>query len=702
MATFINGTVPCADPATLYAECVAQGLPTERWRGKGNSFRVAPGRDPGRGWFLMTYANLFGDGTSANPGLNAATDLAFTFSGEDADHLLTLSPVTLLNSECVTPGSDSDPNSVYLCEVVDRRHHLERIPFPATDNGYLSYNLSTADGSAFFSASLNGGSSQWTWQGVVNDLVTQLGLSTAQFTLPFAPTGNPENLVFNEDGPWAALCDVCDRLGCVVAAYPVKDTFAIVQLGAAKDGPLNAITDDRIWDGYPSEEVRGWRPEKVRVRFPRRPVDTWNNGNSPFYIVDVTLPTTSGVVTGTVVQLDDGFTAQGATGTPTNASTLATIATERANNWLQKRQFYERPALRVWRDFQTAWQTVLAYSVNRVVLDDTGGLMQTVATAGPDLKLEKWKPLGRWPVWWPFAASTSPPPPPPPSVCSGAEWLAALTKNDCLEVSLNGTDAGFALTSSDGTTWTSPTRETLTICGHTYLLTLTLSACGVPCLTLTGVGSGSANYTGTFGCAACNYLVFGFPTVSLCGSTPVAGGPCNNLTKIRLDWLSCTPDTTCTGFNSVTGAISSNVFTNLPVPGYIIAATPGSSAALNAGFEFMWNQNGGAAWLQMSNMSGSFSATSPAGCGPYGNIPVNIGCYTNTGSHLYIEYAPAYLYDCSGCIGSGGAQILPFYTSASPYTAAFMIPSSWVAAGIPCHSGGASAEMCIIVFNYQG
>ncbi len=324
------------------------------------------------------------------------TDQSLVFSGADPDHIATLSTITLLNAECISPGSSTDPYAVYVCEVVDRRHLLGLIPLDK------AYNLVSADGTVYFSETLNAAVA-WTWQEIVTDIATVVGINP--LTLPFTPNDTPENFIFwGRASALECLCDVLDRLGCDLAYDNIANTFTIARLGVDQDSDLDEIDAQRLWDGYSSEATRGWRPEKVRVRFPRRPVDA-ASGFTPYYTKDVTLAAAVGVKTGTYVQIDDGLTALGASGAPTNAAALSTQADERATDWLRKRQYYDRPVLRAWRDFVPDATGLGGYAVRKIVFDDRGGLMQTWANSSPERAMEDWRPLGGWPVWYPLAAS---------------------------------------------------------------------------------------------------------------------------------------------------------------------------------------------------------------------------------------------------------------------------------------------------------
>lgn len=83
----------------------------------------------------------------------------------------------------------------------------------------------------------------------------------------------------------------------------------------------------------------------------------------------------------------------------------------------------------------------------------------------------------------------------------------------------------------------------LTICGTDYFAAFSKEGCDGPCLTLTaGEGvSGGTTYTGVRESAGCNYAVFAFGHPDLCPGDEAAGGPCNNLLRIRVEWVEQCP-----------------------------------------------------------------------------------------------------------------------------------------------------------------
>lgn len=391
--SMIFGGVSACDPAKERQSCDERGIPTDHWWGKANYFELPLGREPGRGHILLRKSDL--------DALDRTGDHNLRVIGETTRSVLTLTRITLLHAECITPGSSADDNAVFLCEIADRRHFLAKVPLDA------AYNVRDPDGGAYLTPTLNTGVA-WTWQEIVQDLANTLGIGT--LTLPFTPDATPHNLSYFAGSAWDALCDVLNRLACAVKYDPTDDTFSVVRLGdvdIAASVAVENLDRRRTWDTYDEEPLRAWRPEFVRVYFLRRPQPT--GGTSPYYSVDVTLDPEDGVEPETYVTLYDDLTAEGDTGSPSNAAALSTRAAERAADWLRKEEGYVRRLIRVYRDFRPQMvSSVLGSTAGAVALDDRGGLMGTVMRCRPDERLEAWRPLEQK-VYWPMVAGSSPP-----------------------------------------------------------------------------------------------------------------------------------------------------------------------------------------------------------------------------------------------------------------------------------------------------
>ncbi len=655
----IFGGAPAVDPRTLAADLARRTppVPCDRWLGRAGVFTLPLGREYGSGHLLLR-----GDALAA---LDATADHDLVLSGTDTSFVRTLSPITLLHAECVTPGAGTDPAAVYLCKVVDRRYHLKRVPSD------WAYNVRTPDGQSYLSATVVSGVA-WTWQEIVNDLSTILGIAPP--TLPFTPDGTPESFVFYAPySAWDALCDVLDRIACAVKYDPEGDSFAIVRLGTADPAAAGAAEElqrDRTWDGYSTEAVRAWRPQKVRVVFDRLPLPT--DGSSPVYTVDVTLAVTPGAPAGTYVQLQDDEVAQGATGPAANAAALASRASERAADWVRKRSLYERPLLRVYRDFQAAGD-FLGSTVGRAAYDDRG-LMGTALRAEPDGILEGWRvragPQFPWGV---------DPTKPPPTGCTGCGWVAPLRAiTDGIAVSLDGVDTGLVLLSTDGALWTSAAH--IFICGTAYQLTFTKGDVSGPALVLlveSGSGSGIATRAGVRNCCGCAYAEFWFDKYTLCPGEAAPCGPCANVVAIRCAWVYAgTPGWAGAGWYCVRpcGTLGTGTVVDLLAPDPTLEILSGP-----------WNTQA-AALAHCGTVAG-------VGCGtPSGQVPYQLGYKVTTGDPAggISPCTPAcdqtfdvILTKVPGlCHWSGGAGVAcgdgSFFSLAGIFAIQFVGPGNWL------------------------
>lgn len=361
---------PAVDPGPFEKECRDRQLPTD-WFGTCNLFEVPLGKGPGRGRILLRKSDLDRIDLTADHDLNLS---------DPAGNVVPLKSITLLRATCVDPGAAASPGAVYLCELVDRRWHLARVPVD------LGFNVRNYDGTDYLPESLLIGA-PYTWQKVVNTLaVTTLGLP--DLTLPFSPDEPPENLIYFGGWAWDALCDVLARLACAPKYDPTADVFTIVQLGdpaavTAFDAARAKLAGEKTWDSYPVEPARGRRPEKVRVLFPRRPQP--QDGTSVYHHEDVTLAAAAGVVAGSYVTLDGDLTADGTVaGSPDNAAALATRAAERAADYLRKLTGFDRRIGLVYRDDRPeAVPQLLGAAAGSVLFDDRGGPVRTEVRAGP-------------------------------------------------------------------------------------------------------------------------------------------------------------------------------------------------------------------------------------------------------------------------------------------------------------------------------
>lgn len=373
--TVIYNGKPCLDPRSLYREMIDRNLPVDSWFGKANSFVCPLGETPGTGTILLTEKQV--------------TDLSAVTTDADLEFIDDGTPVTLkkivfIGSECVTPADAGNPETVHVCRLADRRHHVAKIPVNK------AYNLRTDDGTDYHSGTKNAGTA-WTWARMLGNLwamMTDLGSYPG---LGFTPHGTPENFDYYGSTAWHALCDVLTRLACAVKYDPLLDTFAIVRLGDAYAtantaiAALEVVTGRPVWDEYPVAAVRAGRPEKVRVLFGILPAPT--DGTTPYSAEDVTLAAGTGVVTGSYVTLYDDLSSL--TG---NAATRTARASERATDWLRKYEHYDLPFVRVYDGFHgTKAVACLGTTIGSLAWSDRGGGGRTELVARPDGGLEGWR-----------------------------------------------------------------------------------------------------------------------------------------------------------------------------------------------------------------------------------------------------------------------------------------------------------------------
>lgn len=383
------GSRPLLDPAHLFRDCRDRSLPTAPWHGLANSFRCPLGRGPGTGAVLMLARDVGGDRPLD---LAKPHDLTFT---DGAGRAVTFRGLTVTRAERVVSGWDDAAALPVLVRLADRRHHLARVPV------HKAYNLRGDSG--YLSPTLKLGVA-WTWQEMVEDLWDLLVTAfpdlpaAINMALPFAPHGTPEGFDFYGGSAWEAINSVLDRLACALKYDPTVDPKAagakpwtIVRLGADDPAAARTLADwsrYRLRDARPADPKRGWRPEKVRVLFRRKPApatgDEWDHDEV------VTLAADPATVAGTTVTLRDDLYALGATGTPTNGAALAARAAERASDWLRAREKSGRPAGITYRGARDGTKLVGSLYGEWAVHDRGGGEQGGVRTEVASLPVPEW------------------------------------------------------------------------------------------------------------------------------------------------------------------------------------------------------------------------------------------------------------------------------------------------------------------------
>lgn len=354
---FRFGNRRCLDPESLYLDCKEFDIPTGHWYGKANTWRVVAGEKPSSGKLLMMQSSLD----------ELDTTKSFTLEIEDDygnNHQF--KNVFIVGAVCVVPGTADAGANVFLVDVADARCRLAMLPI---DRGY---NVRTPDGSSLTTVTTDAGT-PWTWTTMLEDVWGLAGLGTWPGTLPVTPHGQPENIGCYGDYALRCLVALLNRIGCEL--QPIGDGFfRIVQQGttAATRWPNSR----RTYDGYSRRSDSAQKPEKIRVRFARMPAPT--DGTSPYYTVDVSTAATSGVLTGSVVHLDDDLPALGGS-TPSNVTDLNARATERAADWERLYDNYEKPEVKVYHEYVRGSGVDVGVRYGAMVYEDRG---QASATEG--------------------------------------------------------------------------------------------------------------------------------------------------------------------------------------------------------------------------------------------------------------------------------------------------------------------------------
>lgn len=302
--------------------------------GLANRYRCPRGMEPGRASVLMLKRDL------DKLALNAAQTLVVT-----SGNVCTFPGLYFVSARRVSRGHQADPLGCQLVELADVRHQLAtmtacekfinvRCPAPPATSG----------ASLYYADSLASGTTIYTWQTALAALWPSI--AGAVPTIPYSPSGTPENFRFVGVSAWQAVHEVLEKIGCTTARNPFTGVFSIVRMGAAQADFTTAKQRNQIYliDSDHYESAAGKIPATIRVFFHRQEVsygiekDTIRGAGQwamdPAYSVDVATNRT-GAIAGTVVPLWDDLPALTLhDGSISNSSDCSTRATARATEWL--------------------------------------------------------------------------------------------------------------------------------------------------------------------------------------------------------------------------------------------------------------------------------------------------------------------------------------------------------------------------------
>ncbi len=291
-----------------------------------------------------------------------------------------------VRAQCVTPGWEDDPRSVYAVELADWRY------FAMQKMAAAAYNVMKAPGGEWIDETLNG-VDPWTWDELGEDLWDALDRDEAWPGWPFTPDGTPNSWHFWQVPAIVALDAVATRLGCALRWDPFQDVLDIVRLGAEDedfDGAVERLKQkDRRWDEYWQEPKKPRTPEKVRVLFRKLLADP--DGN-PYTVSDVDFPDAeykAKAETGTVALVFDDLIDTGS-----NGSEQTSRATERADDYARMVKEWWTRLHRHYRGVAGPDDLFLGSRCAVLTLEDTGAGVMTIIDRPGD-----WPPV-EWGKYW--------------------------------------------------------------------------------------------------------------------------------------------------------------------------------------------------------------------------------------------------------------------------------------------------------------
>lgn len=346
-----------------------------------NSLTVPIGQEPTRGYFLMLREDVAAIDLTAPQTFQLLSSEMHRGGRVDQTSTLDFPNLYVVNDPLRIDGvGDANPVAVYLVDVADIRHALNR--FSCLSKCYNlrkpgpGYKIASAE--RFYSASLDS-AALWTWDTLCEDIWDQIGVEIGSYPgLPYTPLGSPEDFRFFGVNAWDALHQVLAQIGCTTKPLPTQATvgFDIVQLG---EDQANLTTYETKYNAKEKHNLDALDavalrvPHTIRVFFYYRDERQPDNWALAPYSVDKTTGVT-GAIAGTVLPLWSYIPARyDFTSGLQDSSALSNLAGEIKDNWLQihnvarARKVYMGIVADVlpgeliraveWRDAGYGWQT---------------------------------------------------------------------------------------------------------------------------------------------------------------------------------------------------------------------------------------------------------------------------------------------------------------------------------------------------------
>lgn len=268
------------DPLELRKQLQKSNLPIDKFWGKANSFIEVRGRNPSKGWLLVTGKTL--------ASLNNPQHPEHTIEVTDGQRTYKRSGLLISHATCVSPSAqdgtytfktdgEPDHNAAYLIEIADARYYASW--------GTLQLNINLRDPECGFEYPDEGRN---TWPHTLLEM-WRVGMPRIMGPLlldnktPWPALG-PESLRWSGANTWDALHEVLENIGRVIGPSFTNPRGGFVVWGLTHNTWLSqkekqsldvAISSALIdTDGSP---VHPHIPHYIRVYFPSRDHQWWKN-----------------------------------------------------------------------------------------------------------------------------------------------------------------------------------------------------------------------------------------------------------------------------------------------------------------------------------------------------------------------------------------------------------------------------------------
>tara|TARA_R110000803_G_scaffold210718_1_gene283374 strand:- start:8490 stop:11123 length:2634 start_codon:yes stop_codon:yes gene_type:complete len=395
----------CFDPVQAVDQLRKAGIEPD-WIGKANSYRTTRGAEHGRGWLLLSGAQL--DTFDLD-----ATDHTLKFIvGDDTVEIKNL---FIERCDAIIPSLSGSPKTLYLVKIVDPRYFGKfSVAMDPTGTKLGQYNMRTVmydefpvdtakpDGYSLETTKSGSPNTLWTRLEIIEDICGLLPTGLPAYadidvTAFAAATAAPENYSFAGCNGWEAVCKLLADWGHTILRNNAG-TWSAVPLGsnhAATNDLLAKAKHRAITLSHTRQGAAGRLPANVLVGFPRIrgpryimadvfPADEFK-GDPVWYSTAVA---TSSIASGTTISgtkavLIDTNSSEFEEDTtdPDNKAALDTRATEKATRYINSifNAHFD--------DYRNRYAGVYEFEPNTIVAGvnwfDVGGGIQTEVVFHP-------------------------------------------------------------------------------------------------------------------------------------------------------------------------------------------------------------------------------------------------------------------------------------------------------------------------------